>query len=416
MEDIRNASGSESGSGGSSELLLQVSKQRTKIASLEKQTKDLEDQLYQEKSLKEEKEDQCRMLRLDIAKQKKSIQKTEAALERETARNSTSGASGEAQTFDRPQEEAQRGSSSSTSPKARAWQEKARKERELLGRAKKYVDSQKKEIRRRQKRIEHDRKDWREDMQKSSRSNSSDSRSRSRKQMLKEIKKSLEHDSEELNKAIAHLRSMDQWLREREKKVTHLESVAFNGGMGSMDDSLDASRTPSGGGISGDESSQDAERLSSELDDDYSFMNQSMQEDEGGYSRNPRMWQQYMSGGPQFGGHRQRRRSRQQAPSHGYWADPSAGFDPANQMYAAAAAAAAAAIQQQQQQRQPYVNGWMNNLGPQQYADENVDMNMERQWMARGRPAAERVGGATNGTFFIFYFLIFSFRDVLNII
>ena len=91
-----------------------------------------------------------------------------------------------------------------------AWQDKARGERELLGRAKKYVDSQKKEIRRRQRRIERDRKDWRTDMLKSSgKKGEEQTKSRSRRQMLKEIKKSVEHDSEELNQAIQHLRSMD---------------------------------------------------------------------------------------------------------------------------------------------------------------------------------------------------------------
>ena len=48
--------------------------------------------------------------------------------------------------------------------------------------------------------------------------NGANQTSRSKKQMLKEIKKSLEHDSEELNQAISHLRSMDVWLNEREKK------------------------------------------------------------------------------------------------------------------------------------------------------------------------------------------------------
>jgi hypothetical protein len=154
---------------------------------MEKQKKELEDQLYQEKMLKDEKEDQCRMLRLEVARQKKSMQKTEAALEREQARTSGSSSAGaEAGTFNRVHQETDQKSSSSssttTTAKIRVWQEKARKERELLGRAKKYVDSQKKEVRRRQKRIEHDRKDWREDMKKSS-SGDSDTRSRSKRQV-----------------------------------------------------------------------------------------------------------------------------------------------------------------------------------------------------------------------------------------
>ena len=78
---------------------------------------------------------------------------------------------------------------------------------------------------------------------------------------------------------------------------------------------------------------------------------------------------------------------------HSFWNDE-------NNMYAAAAAAAAAAMQQQQhqqhQQHQVYYpsrNNWFQKH-PKQYTGENIDINMEREWMGRGRPPADRVNSA----------------------
>ena len=427
VEETRNNS---DGTGGdNSELLLQVSRQRSKISTLERRETELDQALVQVKDTMTGKDERIRELRLEIAKQKKTIQKNEAA-----AANAAANNVAPSQYTAVPNNAAPTGSSKSnhqnprSSSKTQAWQNKARAERELLGRAKKYVDSQKKEIRRRQRRIERDRKDWRKDMLKGkSNENAPPGQSRSRKQMLKEIKKSLEHDSNELNAAIAHLRSMDVWLKEREKKVVKLEAAAFNGGAngGEMfDESFDVSQTNMGGSASSSDASIDAARLSEELDDDFSFMDMSMSGNDGGdgdqdYSGNqgrggnPHMWQQHMYGGGGGGGRRPKRRQRQppQQQQPQFWSDPSSGFDPANQMYVAAAAAAAAAIQQHQQQNyngnnNNRNNGWMH---PQQqrYADENVQSNMERKWMARGRPTGDRVSSATGGELFCRLFFVF---------
>jgi hypothetical protein len=426
------------------ELLLQVSRMKTAVAHLEKREKDLEDALLDARNHSDGKDDQLRSMRMELAKQKKTIQKNEAALSKQqleyasSAPASGSAGGGDSKTSEHANRRSVGGRSTASSTKIAAWREKARAERELLGRAKKYVESQKKEIRRRQRRIERDRKDWRNDMTKAGgrHSNSENqepsSRSRSRRQMLREIKKSLEHDSEELNQAIAHLRSMDVWLREREKKVVRLEAAAFGeDGSGNFDEeSFDTSRSGLGNGgmsSSAEDSGVEAARLSEELDDDFSFMDMSMQQDddwhgEQGRQRggNPQMWQQYMSGRGHGGSsgdakrggrrrQRQHQQQRQQQPppqstAPQFWMDPS-GFDPANQMYAAAAAAAAAAIQQQQSGyniSQPR-NAWGHNPRVQsRYPDENIDANMERVWMSRGRPAGDRVSSTSNGTYLLY--------------
>ena len=135
---------------------------------------------------------------MDIARQKKTIQKYEATFDKRKHDDPSGGIA--------PQKSSETKASYSATSQPReaalAWQQKARNERELLGRAKKYVESQKKEVKRRQRRIERDRKDWREDMRQYQRATENldpSSRSRSRRQMMREIKKSLEHDASEVS-------------------------------------------------------------------------------------------------------------------------------------------------------------------------------------------------------------------------
>jgi hypothetical protein len=112
-------------------------------------------------------------------------------------------------------------------------QQKVRAEWALLGRAKRYLASQKKEVRRRQRRIQRDRQDWKNEMRTYSFALERDDktlRSDSRGRMLSEIKKSLEYDSSELNRAVANLQSVESWLKQREHRVKTLGHTVLGAG------------------------------------------------------------------------------------------------------------------------------------------------------------------------------------------
>ena len=144
------------GMGASPELLLQNSQMKTSVLQLEKRETQLEEKVLDLNNQIDGKDDQLRGMRMELAKQKKTIQKLE---KKSTPTNASAPQSAAAQfsttntTNSDSKSSSSSGNSQSTSKKE-LWQEKARAERELLGRAKKYVESQKKEIRRRQRRIE----------------------------------------------------------------------------------------------------------------------------------------------------------------------------------------------------------------------------------------------------------------------
>ena len=212
---------------------------------------------------------------------------------------------------------------------------------------------------------------------------------------------------------------MEQWLKNRERKVVKLEAAAFN--FNNPGANLDESSFSAGAdgldmsdlagwehssGSTGDEG--ELERLSDELDDDFSSLNMSMSgtEDSGrGNLQNiggadPVMWARIMAGmmHQQHQARRQpRRRSRRQNQTRrnrGAGRRGSSFWNDENNMYAAAAVAAAAAMEQHQHQSYTSSrNTWFQKV-PQHYAGENVDINMEREWMGRGRPPADRVNSA----------------------
>ena len=217
----------------------------------------------------------------------------------------------------------------------------------------------------------------------------------------------------QLNKAVAHIQSMEKWLKNREKKVVQLEAAASN--LGNMKKNIDESSFTEGNGLdfSGfagwEHSSESAEtdegeleRLSDELDEDFSSLNMSISGIEGSSDSrmpmggaDPMLWAKIMAGVMQHEKARQsHRRRRQQSRRSRSSRGASQLFDNEKSLYAAAATAmaAAAAMQQQQQMRSYYPsrNNWFHKR-PQHYVDENIDFNMEREWAARGRPPSDRI-------------------------
>ena len=96
--------------------------------------------------------------------------------------------------------------------------------------------------------------------------------------MLKEIKRGLQQQSDELNAAINQLMATEKWLYEREKKVAKMENIVRQKvGNDTMDDSslfadsfdLNFGTNSGGGGTSPSPETSDLERLSDELDSDF---------------------------------------------------------------------------------------------------------------------------------------------------
>jgi chromosome segregation ATPase len=179
--------------------------------------------------------------------------------------------------------------SSKTTPPSKGgqWQDRVQAERTLLSKAKTFFDSQKRDIRRRQKRLEAARGHWEQDMREAAvQRKASGGLSKSKRGMLKEIKRGLQQQADELNAAIRQLQATEKWLHEREKKVAKLESMvnqqgaASPGGDGILDESslfdditFAPSPSPAVTGRSGSSpESSDLERLSDELDSDFSNM------------------------------------------------------------------------------------------------------------------------------------------------
>ena len=98
------------------------------------------------------------------------------------------------------------------------WVKKARKEEALLRRAKEYYESQKKDVKRRQKKVQKERASWKQEMHKAAKSGGK--LGRSKRNMLRHIKHSLDSAATELNSSTLQLRKMGKWLHEREKGCT----------------------------------------------------------------------------------------------------------------------------------------------------------------------------------------------------
>lgn len=296
-------------------------------------------------------------------------------------------------------------------------------ERLLIGKASKFLESQKREVKRRQKRLEKEKAHWQEDMRAAARQkNNPGGLSRSKRRMLKEIKRGLQQQSDDLNAAINQLMATEKWLYQREKKVAKMESIVRQrGGNDTLDESslfgesFDlnfGTNSGGGGGTSPSTETSDLERLSDELESDFS--NMSMADTATAFDP--------LSGGWKATKRSKKRRSNNVKPkefaqSHGYpymqwppqqgnvyaaWgnANPYVANPYGSANYPRASFGGRVPMSNISNNR--VVHGFQratNQMPPAAYNDvENMNVYLEREWMDRKRSAADQFGSNRHGS------------------
>jgi hypothetical protein len=291
------------------------------------------------------------------------------------------------------------------------WEKRVNSERLLISKASKFLESQKREVKRRQKRLEKEKGHWQEDMRVAARQkNSRGGLSRSKRRMLKEIKRGLQQQSDELNAAINQLMATEKWLYEREKKVAKMENIVRQKvGNDTMDESslfadsfdLNFGTNSGGGGTSPSPETSDLERLSDELDSDFSNMSMAdnataFDPSSGGWKSTKRSkkrsskQKQYM----------QQQNPYMQWPQHGNpYAAWGSGAPYVNHPYGSGAyprATFGSRVPMSNISNDRVMHGFQraaSRMPPAAYNDvENMNVHVERQWMDRGRPVADRFG------------------------
>ena len=303
------------------------------------------------------------------------------------------------------------------------WQVRAQSERTLLKKAQTFLESQKRDIRRRQKRLEESRSHWEKDMRDAAiQKRSKKGLSKSKKMMLKGIKRGLQQQANDLNTAIKQLQATEKWLKEREKKVVKLEKmVSERSVMGvNLDetDNLDESSlfgdisafdSPTtfgkiGGSSTPNTESSDLERLSDELDSDFS--NMSMAENATAFDAHTGGWRVKNS-------RRGKKGKQNPAPeANGGWvpwqwpqgmaAPPQQawGYGNGNPYYGNGRGFGRVITNDR------VLHGYNRSMGPRgtvlhpnmaYYEHENVNSHIEREWMGRKRPQADRMNNPNSG-------------------
>ena len=290
------------------------------------------------------------------------------------------------------------------------WDQRVVSERLLLSKASKFLESQKREVKRRQKRLEKEKMHWQDDMRAAAKEkNSRGGLSRSKRRMLKEIKRGLQLQSNDLNAAVKQLLATEKWLYEREKKVRKMEELLRQQVENdSMDESslfgesfdFNGAMNIAGGSSSQSPDTSDLERLSDELDSDFS--NMSMADNATAFDPSSGGWKASKRNKARTRQKTYKNHPQMQWATHGNmyqaWGNPNPyGMNTFGQGLYARGFGSRVPMSNISNDR--VIHGFVRGPGhTQAFNDaENINAQFERQWMDRNRPSSERFGNINNG-------------------
>ena len=227
--------------------------------------------------------------------------------------------------------------------------------------------------------------------------------------MLKEIKRGLQLQSNDLNAAVKQLLATEKWLYEREKKVRKMEELLRQQVENdSMDESslfgesfdFNGAMNIAGGSSSQSPDTSDLERLSDELDSDFS--NMSMADNATAFDPSSGGWKASKRNKAHTRQKTYKNHPQMQWATHGNmyqaWGNPNPyGMNTFGQGLYARGFGSRVPMSNISNDR--VIHGFVRGPGhTQAFNDaENINAQFERQWMDRNRPSSERFGNINNG-------------------